>query len=1214
MPRSKGITKHKKLYNEIPVHKAGSSMKKRKRRKNCNSAPNHSTRTSAKDITNNRDVEHSNISDVVDNNGTSNVQFPSLENPMKGINSMDGNGNGSNKATVDVNSPRKSHPSRSCETVMNGNSERNSSSNESYDSNSCRTNNSNEHHDRAYQNMVVHNHITLNDNTVTRDSDVTPDRNVSPNNNISIINTINYSNNSSINESETESHNNDTIPNNENLFTSYYARRRLVRKLKICLEKLGNVEQQGVILCDLLNSTDMEPVLAAGGITPPKEHAAKNLVVDQVLKQVSRSSTKNSTRGRTNDHLQSYRTNVVAALMPSPTQNSPCMLKNKDVYALIRKSTTISRSAARRLVNKARKHRSILTRKEKDTTWSIIQHRHGYDTKQKQLISKLLDWIMNHPHVVPSPIARDTVLVKVKNCHGEDVRERVGKLLLEISVRELHQDLMKPPPIGLAEVYCESTQKLMISERYLRNMLPPQLRAMSFAQKQMCGCEMCTIMRMHHTSLLMYRKKVCHKNLSSNVVTTRRRLNTYSNFDDYKSDIFCDNNHRYPNACDIMSTMMCATPPSGIIPKWGCIMGRCNSCPKPSIPVLELSSNSPLDRISFAEYRYHTKCKLHGLLKDKSNTCELCMDLVEKQVLQTPEKIVRKKEITMVDKPIHDFHEKVYIPSLVKYKYHINLVSVLSKNHCKAMRTDAFLNNPSWFLSERDYAERLVKELDGEIQSDHFGDNPTLSIEGCTLQYHDHDESLQNSSSQPVTRMDFHSHFADFSRQDAATTFEHICSMLDNHISRVGPLQPKAVFLDHTDGCAKQYRSGNALYLLNVICLKYDIVIDRAVCAPGHGKSIIDGLNAVDKHYLRKVMCMSGSTRPDNIETRMNMFGIIQNSNMTFAQECARLCGLENRKHGVSNSPYINKKGSKLSERIYHVQDPTTVRYVSISKGTKGWIQKSSQKGNGIRYHHNFRADPALGHGYIAARRIPCACDGCLHQLSLPWKRNENFGNQPRYKSDNKQCVLWSSLGSLNNWRLISFVDIDSSQKNRTSSVTKSIFNATLRSNSLVMSSLLEKGNYAAIATNDEAALSGYYICSIESTAYVLQNTHSLDNEIIHKGELVFDLIWLNQVPNCRTIFTHGLKGDRSLYSIARVQHIIDPDVKFAYLSSPHMLPKKLYTLYQELTSKNAIILENSCHDSIVESIFSRNHLEHSEYYDSSEDDDHCDSESDEEM
>ena len=185
----------------------------------------------------------------------------------------------------------------------------------------------------------------------------------------------------------------------------------------------------------------------------------------------------------------------------------------------------------------------------------------------------------------------------------------------------------------------------------------------------------------------------------------------------------------------------------------------------------------------------------------------------------------------MVESPINEFHQKVYIPTLKKFKLHHALVVMLGKNYCKEMRTRAFLTNDNWFLSEMDYAERLQKELNGEIQSDHFGENSTLSIEGCTLQYHQPqpDTNKEVNPLNPV--MDFHSHMSDYSRQDAATTFEHMCVMFDHHQHRHGTFPKNAVLLDHTDGCAKQYRCGNALFLLNILSIKYRIVIDRSICA-----------------------------------------------------------------------------------------------------------------------------------------------------------------------------------------------------------------------------------------------------------------------------------------------------------------------------------------------------------------------------------------------
>ena len=56
---------------------------------------------------------------------------------------------------------------------------------------------------------------------------------------------------------------------------------------------------------------------------------------------------------------------------------------------------------------------------------------------------------------------------------------------------------------------------------------------------------------------------------------------------------------------------------------------------------------------------------------------------------------------------------------------------------------------------------------------------------------------------------------------------------------------------DNTDGCAKQYRCATALYLLSVLCASKNVSIDRAIGAPGHGKDLVDGINAVNKQYLK---------------------------------------------------------------------------------------------------------------------------------------------------------------------------------------------------------------------------------------------------------------------------------------------------------------------------------------------------------------------------
>ena len=34
----------------------------------------------------------------------------------------------------------------------------------------------------------------------------------------------------------------------------------------------------------------------------------------------------------------------------------------------------------------------------------------------------------------------------------------------------------------------------------------------------------------------------------------------------------------------------------------------------------------------------------------------------------------------------------------------------------------------------------------------------------------------------------------------------------------------------------------------------YLVIIDLGISAPGHGKQVVDGLNAVDKHYIYQLM------------------------------------------------------------------------------------------------------------------------------------------------------------------------------------------------------------------------------------------------------------------------------------------------------------------------------------------------------------------------
>ena len=58
----------------------------------------------------------------------------------------------------------------------------------------------------------------------------------------------------------------------------------------------------------------------------------------------------------------------------------------------------------------------------------------------------------------------------------------------------------------------------------------------------------------------------------------------------------------------------------------------------------------------------------------------------------------------------------------------------------------------------------------------------------------------------------------------------------------------------NTSGFAEQYRCDSALYLISVLSQHHSIIICRGISEPGHGKEVVDGLNAIVKLYMYQLM------------------------------------------------------------------------------------------------------------------------------------------------------------------------------------------------------------------------------------------------------------------------------------------------------------------------------------------------------------------------
>ena len=80
---------------------------------------------------------------------------------------------------------------------------------------------------------------------------------------------------------------------------------------------------------------------------------------------------------------------------------------------------------------------------------------------------------MNHPQVVKSPIVNDCLKVKID---GHNELQLFPKLLLQVSVRELHNNLVSDTDDGGIKGARYAENNIIISNYTLRSLLPTQLK------------------------------------------------------------------------------------------------------------------------------------------------------------------------------------------------------------------------------------------------------------------------------------------------------------------------------------------------------------------------------------------------------------------------------------------------------------------------------------------------------------------------------------------------------------------------------------------------------------------------------------------------------------------------------------------------------------------------------------------------------------------
>jgi hypothetical protein len=148
--------------------------------------------------------------------------------------------------------------------------------------------------------------------------------------------------------------------------------------------------------------------------------------------QISMSTAKG--RGRTNDDKAAFVEAVLTAVAPDllSEHNDAPSLRSQS------KALGISLATGHSKLLAASKKRKALKLSSASTSWSKVTRRRKGKTNITPSVREIVcKWVRNHENVIHSPLKDNTLLVK-RSLGSSTTKQCVGKLLLGIPIRELH--------------------------------------------------------------------------------------------------------------------------------------------------------------------------------------------------------------------------------------------------------------------------------------------------------------------------------------------------------------------------------------------------------------------------------------------------------------------------------------------------------------------------------------------------------------------------------------------------------------------------------------------------------------------------------------------------------------------------------------------------------------------------------------------------------
>ena len=246
-----------------------------------------------------------------------------------------------------------------------------------------------------------------------------------------------------------------------------------------------------------------------------------------------------------------------------------------------------------------------------------------------ELIAELYEWLISKcEEVKASPRTNHTVLVK--NPYT-GVKEKQQKHFYMNSVREIHNQLIRPVKEGGFGRARDSEGKVVVSDTMLRSLLPANLSRLTESHKELCGCENCIVSKGYCQTVKGFETRLSKQLPTAEAVAFKASM------------------HKYSHPREAAATIACA-PKQGIVQgpwplhKFSCAMGECKDCKDKVVPTHPklLDRSAVAKEIAFHEYKPWSFCSIHKTLPGAPTKCPQCKELKEQNAAYKVGKLHRK--------------------------------------------------------------------------------------------------------------------------------------------------------------------------------------------------------------------------------------------------------------------------------------------------------------------------------------------------------------------------------------------------------------------------------------------------------------------------------------------------------------------------------------------------------------------------------------------